>query len=533
MHRVMVVDDEPIVRLALKSLADWESHGFDLCFEASNGKQALEIFIEHPDIDIIITDINMPIMDGLTLITKVRETTGDRCGIVVLSAYDDYNLVRQAFKLGAVDYILKTDMEPDNILKILKGVAYGPEPDGGLKSRAGLEDDKSHKKENFLVELIEQDNIRDPENRVKNLNLQFKGSDILVCCLLVDDFYGVRKRYDSSNLKLFMSSVYNAVYQILNEMKIGEALSVEPQQYVIIFSFENISLVQIREKAMEILGKVKYSLRNYVNINVSVGVSSVKSGFSAVRQLYKEAEANAALRFVLGKGRIIFPENAGPLVKKDISTIIGNEEHLRNSLKEINKERVLEELGKLFQLIKSSDYSKIDKIYACYMEIVFVLINFLKERGEDISNILGESINFYDALTRFETQEEVNEWIKGIAETAMDYMAEKKDIRVSRTVIRVQEFVRDNYNKDITLKAASDYVGLSESHLSCIFTKKTGETFTDYLTRIRIERAKELLETTNMKIYEVSVNVGYANAEHFSRVFKKLTGRSPNNYKCV
>ncbi len=533
MLKVMVVDDEPIVRLALKSLVNWENHGFDLCCEAANGKQALEIYKNNPDIKIIITDINMPVMDGLELISAIKEKE-DGCGIVVLSAYDDYNLVRKSFKLGVMDYILKNDMDPDNILKLLEGIASKIKLEDGTgrdKSEQGIEINLL--KEKFLRELIELGEVEDPEGNAIRLKLQFGKNNILACCLLIDDFLTVTERYQSHGLKTLTTSVNNAIRQILNEINTGEVLCISPQEYLIVFSFENLNTIQAREKAVEILGKIKYSLRNYINVNISIGVSSIRSGFSNIALLYREAQANVKLRFFLGKGRVIFPENAVSLINKDINTIIGKEPLFTLALKEINKEMALEELGKLLELIKNSNCSNFDKSYACYMEIIYMLINFLKERNEDITGVLGDNLNFYNTITRFETQEEINDWIKNLVVMIIDYIVEKKDIKVNRAIIRVQEFVRENYNKDINLKAASEFVGLSESHLSYIFTKMTGETFTDYLTRIRIEKAKELLEKTNLKVYEVSVSVGYANAEHFSRVFKRITGSSPNSYKSI
>ena len=110
MYKVMIADDEPLVRLAIKSLVDWEEHGFNLEIEASNGRQALKLLEDNPDMDIIITDINMPVMDGLELISKVIEKRFDT-EIIVLSAYNDYAWIREAFKLGVNDYILKTAME--------------------------------------------------------------------------------------------------------------------------------------------------------------------------------------------------------------------------------------------------------------------------------------------------------------------------------------------------------------------------------------------------------------------------------------
>lgn len=533
MQKVMVVDDEPIVRLALKSLVNWENHGFDLCFEAANGKQALDIYNKNPGINIIITDINMPVMDGLELISSINEKK-DGCSIIVLSAYDDYSLVREAFKLGVMDYILKTDMDPDNILKILASVVLrASHAKEDAKDKYDRTADTGILKEEFIRSLIEQEEITDPEGNALKLKVQFGKNNILACCLLMDDYLTVIERYREHGLKVFSTSVLNAIRQILNEVRTGEVLSISPQEYLVLFSFENINVVQARERAVEILGKIKYSLRNYINVNITVGVSSMKSGYSSIKELYREAGDNARLKFFFGKGRVIFPENAQSLTNNDISTIIGKETLFSLALKEINKEMALEELGGILELIKNSNCANIDKSYACYMEIIYILINYLKERNEDIESVLGDNINFYNTITRFETQEDINDWIKNLVATTVDYIVEKKDIRVNRTIIRVQEFVRENYNKDITLKAASECVGLSESHLSYIFAKMTGETFTDYLTRVRIEKAKELLEKTNLKVYEVSVSVGYANAEHFSRVFKKITGFSPNSYKSV
>lgn len=533
MHKVMVVDDEPIVRLALKSLANWEKHDFDLSFEASNGKQALEILEANPDIEIVVTDINMPVMDGLELISRLKELEKS-IGIVVLSAYDDYNFVRQAFKLGVMDYILKTDMEPDNILKILKGIVSRiKKADLSGIEKAAQERDTKLIKKMFLKELIELDEVSAPESRAADLNLHICKDCNVVCCLLIDGYKEVNERYDGSSQKLLTASVQNAVNQILTETKSGEVLSVAPEEYIIFLSFPNISSSHIREKIVELLGKIKYSLRVYINVSVSIGVSTVKTGLAEMKQLYKEASANARLRFVFGKGRIIFPEYINNLPKKEVNTLIGKEAQVASALRELTKEKIIEGLEKLFDILKNSNIDRIDNTYACYMEIVFLVINCLKERSEDIGSILGENINFYNTITRFETQEEINEWLKDTVVTVVDRLADKRDAKVNRTVTRVQEFVKDNYNKDINLKAASDYVGLSESHLSYVFTKMTGETFTDYVTRIRIEKAKELLEMTNMKVYEVSVNVGYANVEHFSRVFKKITGLSPNSYKSL
>lgn len=526
----MVVDDEPLVRLAVKTLTDWESHGFRVEYEASNGKQALLLLDQHPEIDIILTDINMPVMDGLDFIAELKKR-GRVQSIIVLSAYNDYNLVRQAFKLGVQDYVLKTELEPENLIALLIGITRQFEE---TRSKAGAQ-------ERHQVRFLKEELLRDSlvaaktpltPNLFANGEIRFGEKDLVLCFLWIDDYDLVTQRYGSNALKSLVEAVTNAVGQILNENKQGEIIALSPEEYVLFLSFRDRSLLQAREKLLELLGRVRHSLSNYLNVNVSIGVSSVRDGYEELPRLYQEAEANARLRFIFGKNRIIFPEDAQKMSETPGKSIIADGAGLIAAFKEGARDKVTQELNGLFEVIGKVKTSKLEKIYPYYMEIVFLLAAFVSEKGEDLSEILGVwETDFYTKITGFETQAEVKEWITGIVDHVYQYFAEKKDSKIIRAIARAQEFIKNNFMQDLTLKMVSDYVGLSESHFSYLFTKTTGESFIDYLTWLRIEKAKELIGTTNLKIYEIALQVGYTSTEHFSRVFKKLTGTSPNLYK--
>jgi two-component system response regulator YesN len=531
MYKVLIVDDEPLVRLAIKSLVDWQNHGFIVDLEAGNGKQALNILRENPGIDMMVTDINMPVMDGLVLITEIRKL-GLTPEILVLSAYNDYNLVRQAFKLGVNDYILKTEMNPDNLIKLLTGLARQSEEKKRHKAslqQHGLLDLKVVK-ERALKDLLEGIQTYSYE-QLGQMGLRLEGNNLAVCFLWVDDYRVIVERYDQNGLKSFITIVNNAIYQILDNIGLGEAISLSPQEHVVLLSFRNESRLQIREKILAILGQLKHALSNYLNINVSAGISTVEDGFDRISLLYREAEANARLRFVFGKGRNIFPEDAERLGDTAGERVIGNTDQFIMALKEVNPERGIYELRKLLNAMSQVKTGKIQKIYPHYMEVIFALVNFLHEREEELVEAVGTGEDFYDKITSFETQAEINAWVESLVQNIFQYLQEKKDVKVNRAVTRAREFIKNNFHQDLNLKMVSDYVGLSESHFSNLFTKITGESFIDYLTKIRIEKAKELLTTTNLKIYEIGLKVGYTSIEHFSRVFKKITGASPNSYK--
>ena len=236
LYKIMIVEDEPIVRLALKSLVDWKHWGFNMDLEASNGKQALKLLSENPEVNIIITDINMPVMDGLELISEINDR-GLGISIVVLSAYNEYSLVRQAFKLGVSDYILKTEMDPEGILKLLKDVASKRDLSGN-NSRVKSELDSNFIRYRLLKDLIDQGDATELESKVREYGIRLGRKNIVICFLWIDDYRTVEDRYDANSLKAFVKSAVNAIYQILNQISCGEAIYLSPQEYVVFLTYD-------------------------------------------------------------------------------------------------------------------------------------------------------------------------------------------------------------------------------------------------------------------------------------------------------
>ncbi len=545
MYKIMLVEDEPIVRLAIKSLINWEEKGFYIECEASNGKQALKLLEENPDIDIIVTDINMPVMDGLELISEVVKKKPDT-EIIVLSAYNDYDWVRKSFKFGVNDYILKTEMEPEGILKIIEGAAAKiekrKEAQVSRKGYNGGGQDLRWRKDILLKELLEGGSMENFCEKSSGSGMKLNRSSTAICYLWIDDYQTIKERYMNNSLKAFTQSVLNSIDQILKDTNAGEVLCQSPEEFILFMSFDETSQKLVRNKLADIVGRIQYSLKNYVNISVSVGISDMRNNHRKIVDLLEQAKQNVKLRFIVGKGKMIFPETVNTIMWRNSEnniknehrkeSIIGKEADFLRELGAVDEEKTFYELEKLFTVIRLNSSKKIEQVYSSYMELIFITISYLSKIGKETEEVFGTEIDFYEKILRFETRDEIENWIKNMISWILNYLKEYKTSKQNRIIANAKHFIKMNYaNSGLSLKMVSEFVELSESHFSTTFTREVGETFTDYLTRLRLEKAKELIADTNLKLYEISERVGYINAEHFSRIFKKVVGCSPKDYK--
>ena len=181
---------------------------------------------------------------------------------------------------------------------------------------------------------------------------------------------------------------------------------------------------------------------------------------------------------------------------------------------------------------RSSESGDIKNAINIYLILICEVGQYLSDIQDDLLNVFRKDMNYYNRLLRFEQSKEMDIFIKNWIYWLMDYFSYQKNRTESNVIEKAKKYICNHYkNASFSFKELSQFLGISEKYFSAIFAKEEGETFTCYLTRIRIEHAKKLMITTNMKIYEICEEIGYNNVEHFSRVFKKSTGYSPREYR--
>lgn len=393
MRQVLIVDDEPLVRVTLRSMVHWERLGFACVAEAANGEEALAALAAHPDISLVILDLVMPRMDGLELLRRMRER-GPMPQVIMLTAHGDFPMVREAFKLGAADYLLKTEMEHESFEPLLAAAAERIDRFKGSPGSAGH---AGAMRQEALRRLLESDQpqLLREELRERGINL---GTLLRLGLLTVKDFDAVSARYDPSSRLSFPLGLIAAVEQVLDRHGDAQVLRIEDDAYVVFLSFPRLlALSRIDELSRELASDIGRALSSYLNVDADIA-------WSAVTDL-ASGPSLSSLHRALMAGRA----------------------------------------------------------------------------------------------------------------------------RPSRIVERARERIREAFaDPTLHLSRLSAELGVTPNHLSAQFTREMGRSFREYVTLVRVEAAKRLLAGSSLKVWEVAERVGYINIEHFSRVFKKLTGVPPH-----
>lgn len=523
MYRVMVVDDEMIVRLAIREIISNAECDFEIAYEAENGRQALQLYEEQGFVDIVLTDITMPILNGIEL-TRALMKKEPAPLVIAISSYNDYALVRDAFTLGAKDYILKDSLNEENLLTLLNKLAKEEQITRQQQTR-----NLQYEKEVFLKNLLEDTADDGIEETWSALKIRLNPQDITLCAILIDGYREVKESRGSGGTSI-KTLMQDAMLQLLEGKRKGEVLVLSEQEYLLMLSMDVTGTQAYMDGVDGLLRQLRYHLNHYANIKITVGISS-RGDRKTLPRLYEEAGSNANLRFILGKNHSIYPwtkdqVTSGREAQTDIK--IGE---LIEALKMQLEDEATEKLSQVLERISRSPAADIGKIYYNYMELIFRMNKFMEDSGFSMEDVYGHDMNFYEKIQRFETTAEINTWLGNIIRFLLAFLKERQGAGIKNQMERAQEFIRKNYDKDLPLKVVSDYVSLSENYFSAQFFKYSGKNFSEYLSNIRIEKAKKYLETTDLKMYEICQRIGYANVEHFSRVFKKAVGVSPLKYR--
>lgn len=520
---VMIVDDEAHIRSGIKAKVDWESLGMILAAEASDGAEALQA-IERGGIDLVITDITMPVMDGLDLIRRAAEI-GCNVKFVIVSGYSEFEYARTAMKYGISEYLLKP-LKSEEIHSSLTRIKeeFLVTEGAWLKERANREESK--RKEESLLQWLSDKHVDRGHTSIP----EWAEGNVLIGVMKADLLSDVHDAPDTGRNLTFYRDLEMECHAFTEQLGNGLIVrSVRPEHdFILLFHPE---FPEGKDKLIRALIPFLDELERKLGIRVTIGLGSVYDRVQAVKSSYREALFAVKERILPWAGKVV--DYAKIPVKTDKPNFAADTRLLLRFLKEKKWDKAKEHINHMFrQAIQKKTFSNHNHAYELFFEIYFVIKQFSQEEAavHADTEAAHTDADLTDIVSGFHQTDQMVDWLYRYLETACQHLIGGQDASGKEIVYRVKEYIREFCSSDLTLNAISEKYHINPIYFSRIFKTYVGESFNSYITRIRMEEARTLMGTTSLRLQEISEIVGYDDPKYFSKVFKKFFGVSPSQY---
>jgi len=520
MYNVMLVDDEPYIIDGMRKIIDWDEYGIQILHTAYDGMAAMHKF-QKKRVDIVVTDIRMPRMDGIALIRSIKELDPDT-RFIILSGYEDFSYVKEGITLGIENYLLKPINEEEFSFTLLDTIQ---KIDKDNRTRVKEKSDKDVLKENVLNRwvygTIDYDELK---HRGELLGLKLFEPSYVIAAVRVFE-----SNHENSLAR--KKEIYHCIMNTCQKCTGTEMQDIIFQDYDgdIVMPFFGSDYQLIREAAHNTMERALSSLKD-PNLRMFVALGSLAKNSRDVSKSYMNAKrmldfsmvlpSHTIIDFVEWTRKLMDAENSqkiefGPLKKFVIS---GEKEKAFCCIDDIFK-------GILKQDTVTPAFLRDAAIEVLYNVVLFTNTQYIKNR-----HTMKDMEGFFNKVYYMDHTDMLIQYVKGVVEEVVDcILAEKAGIHP--LVIRVRNYVQENYMKNISLKTISATFQVNTAYLGQLFKSETGEIFSSFLNRVRIEKAIELFHETHINASEIAIMVGFPNPGYFYSVFKRLTGMSTTEFK--
>lgn len=521
MYKVLIVDDEVLVRIGLRSMIDWNKAGFQIEGEAGNGEAAYEKYLVlRPHV--LITDVKMPKKDGLWLIRKVRESSND-VKVIVLTCYDDFEFVREALQLQVTDYVLKAEMEDEELLTIMDRIKEELDKKYALKGSPQENELEEQGIKNLVGLLLDQrTSATGMEEIFQKSGIEWRRKKF---CFFQMDFSGFLKKETFTRERT--AHILSACCQVIrNRLECRDILCIPKLFGKSITCFlmgERLSQTWLEK---EITG-LKESVRQYFSI-------SFKSANSRVRESLEEARKDSDWIFQAAD-LLFYWSNEKHMVQGKEIQIEKGEEQERGQLVEklciygeTGREREIREaLTMMMDFFKNRCIPSTD----AKLEMIYIMNDIIRQYSIYLEGQKIDPMKFQkkvlDSEEAIEVLELMNQFMSQMTAVIGNIRADSGDVLVRKAL----EYMEKHYMDKLTLDMVSSHVGISRFYFSNLFKKICGVNFSSYLNNLRIQEAKKLLKNPQMNVNQVAFLTGYREPQYFSKIFKKYTGMTVTEYR--
>ena len=494
MIRTLIVDDETLVRATLRTLVDWESLGYTIVQDCADGGQALNYLSGHP-VDLLITDMKMPSVGGIELLRSLQGKLGAPVSIA-LSGYDEFELVREAFRLGAYDYLLKANLNADTLRTLLEQL-----------------------KEKFFQKAAER---RQPENAAEAF-LQAELGQYAVVLFSIDDFAAQGSRFGSNLHEKLERPMLELARQIPRLAGRTFIRAVSPERYALRYRVQDPS--RFETTLPSVVRQMQAVWRDYMNLSVSAAISGLveETGLAAAADT---CEGLLRIAPLSGKGAVCTLRRDGAAAQAAEQLGKSCDLLIESVCTGNTAQAETEKTAFLHYAAQQPDPN------AFLLALLARLAEKLGDYGQSFWEICPEKPDLAAEVRALHTAGERALWLRGFLRRVETVCARQAARPGADSIQKAVAFLQDNYaNPELCLKMVADYVALNEKYFSTRFAKECGSSFIVYLNDLRLYHAQELLMQSDLKMYEISDRVGYSSVEHFNHIFKKKFGKTPSEYR--
>ena len=522
MIRVMLVDDEPFIRTAVKTLFPWEQYGFQIISEARNGNNALEKLALLP-VDMVITDIKMPVMDGIALIQNLKkEYPNIFC--VVLSNYDDFTLTREAFREGAVDYLLKSNLNIENFQMMIQRLQKFSAPETSTEDMAAsvAQTPEIHA---WILEALA---FGHPISQELIHQLESDNSYVVASIKLGNPH--VKTSSVSESTENFIKNTVKRIIHEISEFRLYTcAISSKEYVFLIYCTEDSDAFFSRLHNFFDLLAA---NISMYLNDYTTAGISSLYSHIDQIQEAYISALRLSDNIFYAKESTQYYADSFTPHTMETKNQIREEIEQLSGIVHAQDWNALAQVFHRLLAEAEQGLYAPKDTI-RLINNIEFLISNEVTRTFSSDSDFLYET-SPHKENTQIRHIDDLRKYIEEFLTNLQDFVGRSMSIPsdcspiVTEAVKTLLEKYRD---PETNLATVASQIAVNASYLSRIFFKETGQHFNTYLTFLRINQAKIQLRSTKDSVALIAETCGYNNCKYFINIFKKIEGTTPSAYR--
>lgn len=532
-YKILIVDDEEEVRSSMMRKIQWKQLGYQLVGDAENGEDALEkVRLLEPDL--VLTDIKMPYMDGLTLVEHIKRERSST-EIVIFSGFDDFEYAQQAIKLGVIEYILK----PVNVVELTEIlIKLKLKMDERIAEKRNIQALRSDYKkmipvftEHFLGDVV-QGRLDDAAilEGFNRLNLCIKEGSSWIVATTHIEMPMIKQERQAPHLHYEVELIPLSVEQMIYDKLVAN------------FQFETfgtatgtcilcaIHTKQEMERFMNQLNQVCLDCKKILELDVTIGLGKVYTSPSKIKDSYDEAKNALGYRTNIGSGMVIYISDVEIMHVGTLRFDEQSEGELIHAIKFGHRNEITEVVEKLMHKMKEAKvHTNQHQVYV--MAIIHSLMEMAHKYELDTNQIWGKE-DYFKVIGRLLTIESMQNFIINSALSIHENINQERYDTMKQLIVEAKKYITEHFaNPDLSVEMVCEHLHISQAYFSTLFRKETGQTYISYLTELRLNKAIELLNKTEDKTYIIANKVGYTEPNYFSYVFKKKFGMAPSRYQ--